>query len=92
MRIGIDARFLTHPQAGGFKTYTINLIQSLGQIDRENEYVVYIDREPAPGTLPEFANFKFNVVPLALPYVGTAFREQIELPRQIRNTSRTLSG
>ena len=29
MRIGFDARFLTYPQPGGFKTYTQNLIAAL---------------------------------------------------------------
>ena len=47
MRIGIDARFLTHPQVGGFKTYTTNLIRALLKEDRVNEYVLYLDREPA---------------------------------------------
>ena len=35
MRIGIDARFLTHPQVGGFKTYSENLITALSEIDGE---------------------------------------------------------
>ena len=46
MRIGIDARFLTHPQSGGFKTYTENLIAALTEIDTENEFILYLDRPP----------------------------------------------
>ena len=42
MKIGIDARFLTHPQLGGFKTYTENLIAALAEIDTENEYILYL--------------------------------------------------
>lgn len=83
MKIGIDARFLTHPQVGGFKTYTRNLILALGQIDSENEYVVYIDREPEAGSLPEFDNFTFRVVPLTIPFLGMPYREQVELPRRL---------
>jgi glycosyltransferase involved in cell wall biosynthesis len=46
MRIGFDARFLTHPQRGGFKTYTENLISALATVDKENEYILYVDRSP----------------------------------------------
>ena len=45
MKIGIDARFLTHPQVGGFKTYTENLIRALIEVDGENQYVLYVDRD-----------------------------------------------
>ena len=44
MKICIDARFLTHPQVGGFKTYTENLIRALVEVDAENQYVLYVDR------------------------------------------------
>ena len=74
MKIGIDARFLTHPQHGGFKTYTGALVSSLAQVDRENSYIIYTDRIPEkPLGLP--ANFKVKAVS------GEAvFREQILLP------------
>jgi glycosyltransferase involved in cell wall biosynthesis len=83
MRIGIDARFLTHPQAGGFKTYTENLIQALSQVDAVNRYVLYLDREPADGILPKAENFTHRVVPTVLPLVGMPFREQVLLGRHI---------
>ena len=66
MRIGIDARFLTHPQRGGFKTYTTHLIAALAAIDAQNEYVLYTDRAAA-GNAP--ANFRTVVVPGAAPMV-----------------------
>ena len=49
MKIGIDARFLTHPQFGGFKTYTTNLVESLVQLDTADEYVLYLDRTAPRG-------------------------------------------
>jgi glycosyltransferase involved in cell wall biosynthesis len=40
MRIGINASWMTPGQAGGMEWYVRNLIQQLGVIDRENEYVL----------------------------------------------------
>ena len=81
MRIGIDARFLTHPQAGGFKTYTQNLVAALAQVDRENEYRLYVDREPA-SPLAYGPNFQVCVVPGTLPMLGMVWREQVGLARR----------
>lgn len=81
MRIGIDARFLTHPQAGGFKTYTQNLIAALAEVDRDNEYRLYVDREPS-APLGYGPNFEVCIVPGTLPLVGMAWREQVGLARR----------
>ena len=81
MHIGIDARFLTHPQAGGFKTYTQNLVTALAQEDRENEYRLYVDREPSQ-PLAYGPNFRVCVVPGTLPMLGMVWREQVGLARQ----------
>ena len=84
MRIGIDARCLTHPQPGGFKTYTTNLVGALGDVDHENEYVIYVDRRPSdPGALPAHPNFTYKTVAGTLPGVGMALREQVLLRRQV---------
>ena len=84
MRIGIDARFLTHPQKGGFKTYSENLIAALAQIDRDNEYVLYIDRQPEQDTkLPDSANFSYRIIRGDIPYIGMPWREQTRLSRQV---------
>lgn len=84
MRIGIDARFLTHPQVGGFKTYSENLILALSEIDSENEYILYVDRPPNQKTrLPKRSNFKVHIVPSNLPLIGMPWREQISLSRQV---------
>ena len=82
MRIGLDARFLTHPQRGGFKTYTTNLIRALGEVDRENEYVVYVDRAVArDARWPNHPTFTYKTVPGTLPGVGMPVREQVLLRR-----------
>jgi glycosyltransferase involved in cell wall biosynthesis len=79
MRIGIDARFLTHPQAGGFKTYTENLIRALSQIDNANDYVVYVDRSSPEITSFSQKNFSYQVVNGTFPLIGMPVREQITL-------------
>jgi glycosyltransferase involved in cell wall biosynthesis len=79
MKIGIDARFLTHPQPGGFKTYTENLIHALARIDTENEYFIYTDRNPGDQVKIENPNFYCKTVSTGLPFIGVPWREQIRL-------------
>ena len=75
MRVGIDARFLTHPQRGGFKAYTHSVVAALALVDRENSYILYTDRECAEDlALP--SNFKIKPVPGTHPII----REQVVLP------------
>lgn len=78
MRVGIDARFLTHPQRGGFKSYTNQVITALSKTPGNNEYIVYTDRpsERDPG-LPG----SFTVVPV--DGANALLREQISLPRRM---------
>ena len=84
MKIGIDARFLTHPQMGGFKTYTENLVTALAEVDSQNEYILYVDRAPSAATvLSRKANFKVCVVPGTQPMIGMPLREQWRLARQV---------
>jgi glycosyltransferase involved in cell wall biosynthesis len=85
VRIAIDARFLTHPQTGGFKTYTSNLISALGRLDSTNEYLLYVDRvlSPSDGLLPGAPNFQPRVVPGTLPVAGMPIREQYLLRQRI---------
>jgi glycosyltransferase involved in cell wall biosynthesis len=85
MKIGIDARFLTHPQPGGFKTYTHNLIAALAEIDTVNEYILYTDR-PLEHALPftNAPNMQVCIVAGTLPMVGMPWREQFGLSRYAR--------
>ncbi len=77
MKIGIDARFLTHPQRGGFKTYTCSLISALVAHAHQragDEYVLYTDRSAIlEQHLP--AGFSVIAVPGSFP-----LREQVALP------------
>ena len=63
MKIGIDARFLTHPQKGGFKTYTENLVTALACVDDRNNYILYLDRAPDQNTkIPQQSNFTYKIL------------------------------
>jgi glycosyltransferase involved in cell wall biosynthesis len=82
MRIGIDARFLTNPQAGGFRTYTGSLLTALASVDQQNEYILYLDRA-SDDTGMLGPNFRIQPVPEEVPLIGMVWREQIALSRQI---------
>lgn len=81
MRIGIDARFLTYPQHGGFKSYTRMVVSALTRVDRENEYILYTDR-PSDDINDLPANFSVKPVSGA----NAVLREQLTLPlRMLRD-------
>lgn len=84
MRIGVDARFLTHPQPGGFKTYAEGLIKALAEIDNVNQYIIYVDRDLAESDVPRADNFYYDVVSGTMPVLGMPVREQIGLRRAMQ--------
>ncbi|NIO20336.1 MAG: glycosyltransferase, partial [Candidatus Aenigmarchaeota archaeon] len=75
MRIGIDARFLG-PAGTGIGRYTQRLLENLEQIDKENEYSVFLRRENF--NLYKTANRNFRKVLADIPWYG--IREQTTLP------------
>jgi len=91
VKVGIDARFLTHPQAGGFKTYCENLIRAVAEVDSDNAYVLYLDRAPGEQTaIPRPSNFRYRIVPGRWPVIGMPWREQVSLPRAARQDRLTV--
>lgn len=75
VKIGIDAR----NDAAGIGRYTFSLIRELAEIDRENEYVLFLRRERfdsyrAPGP-------NFRTTEAAIPWFTV--REQLLLPRLV---------
>ncbi len=79
MRIGIDARPLA-AKSGGIRRYTERLIQGLGAIDSDNEYVLY----GAPPGL-ELLNLKSNLVVDSARYPGKRYFDHVYLPRSNDN-------
>ena len=85
MRVGLDARFLTHPQRGGFKAHLQGVVEGLSRLDSSVELVLYVDREPTPELVPAGSAVDVRVVPGSTPIVGMPWREQVSLPFAIRN-------
>lgn len=75
VKIGIDAR----NDHAGIGRYTFSLIRELAQIDRENEYVLFLRRERlASYTMP---GPNFRAVEAEIPWFTV--REQLQLPRLV---------
>lgn len=78
MTIGIDARFFG-PRAKGLGRYTQKLIESLQELDQENDYVIFLRRENFDEYLPQ--NPRFKKVLADYPWYG--FAEQLFFPFKI---------
>lgn len=90
MKIGIDGRFLTHPQRGGFKTYITNLIRALAAIDETNSYTIFVSSSQRSASRSADApsinlpgNFEVQALKEPFGPIGMPLREQVLLPTQI---------
>jgi len=79
-RVAIDGRAISHPQPGGFKTYSENLVKHLPQLDDSVNYEILLDRPVAKQTIPSRPNVAVSVIPNTLPVLGVPFRENVALP------------
>src|SRR5438094_468667 len=61
MKIGIDARFALGKRRG-IGTYSLNLIRSLSELDKRNEYFLYVDDNDNNGVLRVGHNFSTCVL------------------------------
>jgi len=82
MHIGLDARFLSHPQAGGFKSYTEGLVEGLLAQLGAHRLTLYVDRPLGAAAEHALAPARCVVIrgtggPWAMPW-----REQWRLPRR----------
>ncbi len=81
MRIGIDARFYgPRIGGGGLGRYVQELVSALQEIDRENEYVLFLKKENFHECAITAPNFSKRMVDV--PWYSV--REQLEMPREIR--------
>lgn len=84
MRIGINGYYLA-TQNSGIGQYTINLLRSLGEIDKENKYIIFTPF-PVSVDLPE--NFKVKVITPLFIFPKTFFNrflwEEYQLGRAIK--------
>jgi glycosyltransferase involved in cell wall biosynthesis len=81
LRIGVNALYLIPGGVGGTEIYLRNLLGALAEIDSENQYVVFTNRETGADLVPDRPNFAHAPQP-----VGASFRparilwEQLALP------------
>lgn len=84
MRIGINALYLIPGRVGGSEIYLRRLIAALARIDRENEYIVFTNRENR-GTFELGDNFREHHCPVrALIRPHRIAWEQLVLPYRAR--------
>jgi glycosyltransferase involved in cell wall biosynthesis len=86
VRIGINALYLLPGKVGGSETYIRNLVQSLSKLDRDNTYVIFINKESI-GIFQELAP-RLIIVPCPIQATNRPIRilwEQLILPFQIRS-------
>jgi len=87
IKVGIDGRFLTHSQKGGYKSYVEGLVYGLMTLEDDNEYVLYL----GSGNYGDFwANYEDlwvnsnrrirRVTRWRLPAIEMVLREQVILP------------
>ncbi|MBE3145219.1 MAG: glycosyltransferase family 4 protein [Planctomycetes bacterium] len=81
MRIGLNLLYLLPDIVGGTETYAAGLLHGLAQIDKQNEYFVFVNREAAEWPLPEAPNFQRVVCAVqALNRPRRYLFEQLKLP------------
>lgn len=83
MRIGIDARFFGPSVGTGIGRYSQRLIEELEQIDRTNEYVVFLCNENIGSYTPTNPNFSKALAPWRWYSLG----EQRHFPSLIRRSN-----
>ncbi len=84
MRIGINTLFLIPGQVGGTETYLRGLIFGLSNIDEENEYILYTNKENHNSfeAKENFSKYRCNLS--AHNRAKRVFYEQLVLPKIIK--------
>lgn len=77
MKIGIEAQRLFRKKKHGMEVVTLELIRHLQEIDKENEYVVFVKDDEDVGCVQSTANF----VIYKTPVFSYPFWEQLYLPK-----------
>ncbi|MDF1498584.1 MAG: glycosyltransferase family 1 protein [Patescibacteria group bacterium] len=81
MKIIVDANELVLEQNTGVKVYTREIINALSQIDKENEYLLYISRS-ARFCVPTNANIKLKILKSCFPFwTYTKFSNEVKKNR-----------
>jgi len=84
MRIGIDARQISHKKRHGLRTYVENLIHALSKLDQTNEYILYLDAKDAFQLGHLGGNFSIRILPWRIRYLSTLINDHFLLPQRAR--------
>ena len=85
MRIGLNLLYLLPGVVGGTETYAVGLLQGLSHIDKQNEYLIFLNREAKNWQLPTQDNFIRLICPVSGKRRWERFQyEQMVLPRLLR--------
>jgi len=85
MRIGINALFLIPDKVGGSEIYLRNLLCYLAKIDKENEYILFINKENSHTFRISQPNFTEVLCPIKASFrPARILWEQFVLPFQIK--------
>ena len=79
MKIAINTNELTLKQNTGVKVYTHEIVKALGRIDKENEYILYLNCRERKFSFPTAENFKLKISKSCLP-----FWTYTKLPQEIK--------
>ncbi len=81
LRIGVNALYLIPGSVGGTEIFLRGLLGGLAEVDRENEYFVFTNRETGSDLVPGAANFHHVPQPVAGRFrPGRIVWEQTGLP------------
>ena len=78
MRIGIEGQRLFRKKKHGMDMVALELIKNLQQIDKDNEYIIFVKPDEDDTCIPNAPNFKIVELSSKLGYPGW---EQLELPK-----------
>ena len=80
MRIAIDCRWIS-TDTGGIKQYTLNLVENLAGIDKENKYLLLFDQESTGEELSKEIDGAKNFSLYKVSYSPFSLKSQLFLPR-----------
>jgi glycosyltransferase involved in cell wall biosynthesis len=85
MRIAINLLYLLPNIVGGTETYAAGLLRGLSQIDRQNEFLVFVNKESTEWPVPQATNFIRIMCPVkAVNRSRRYIFEQIHLPKLLK--------
>jgi glycosyltransferase involved in cell wall biosynthesis len=80
MRIGIDARQISHRKRHGLRTYVENLVAALLKIDKRNQYFLYLDSKDPFKLHNVDAKNTIKILPWHIKILSTLLNDRIFIP------------